>query len=140
MENLTLLINFLWTSARALIYLTSISYHVTLTFEFDIKFYISSLCDKTYLGLPFTFKQWVLQFRPNDVSLEYFERQVLSMETNIIDLWPLPWILAYFLETLTLSITFQQWVVELWYFIWTFIVTRPFHWYQHFLPMTFDLF
>ena len=31
-----------------------------------------------------------------------------------------------FFETLTLLITFEQWVLELWYFTWIFSVVRPF--------------
>ena len=29
-------------------------------------------------------------------------------------------------ETLTLRITFEQWVLKLWYFTWVFLVIRPF--------------
>ena len=34
-------------------------------------------------------------------------------------------------ETLTLPITFEQWIRELWYFTWVFLLKRPFHGYQH---------
>ena len=37
-------------------------------------------------------------------------------------------------ETLTLLITFEQWVLELWYFTWIFPVLRPFRGYHYFLP------
>ena len=43
-------------------------------------------------------------------------------------------------ETLTLLITFEQWVLELWYFTWIFPVIRPFHGYHFFFhPLTFTL-
>ena len=35
-------------------------------------------------------------------------------------------------ETLTLLITFEQWVLELWYFTWVFLVIRPFSGYNYF--------
>ena len=40
-----------------------------------------------------------------------------------------------FLETLTLLITFKQWVLELCYITWVFQVTTPFRRYQHFLTL-----
>ena len=49
-------------------------------------------------------------------------------------LWPWPWSLTYFCKTLTLLITFEQWVLELWYFTWVFLVIRPFCWYLTFWP------
>ena len=42
-------------------------------------------------------------------------------------------------ETLTLLITFEQWMLELWYFTWIFPVIRPFHGYHYFLPCDLDL-
>ena len=42
-------------------------------------------------------------------------------------------------ETLTLLITFEQWVLELWYFTWIFSVIRPFPGYHYFLPCDLDL-
>ena len=44
-----------------------------------------------------------------------------------------------FLETLTLLITFEQWVLELWYFTWVFLVIRPFRGYHYFLSCDLDL-
>ena len=35
---------------------------------------------------------------------------------HIFLLWPLPWSLTNYLKTLTLLITFEQWVLGLWYF------------------------
>ena len=40
---------------------------------------------------------------------------------------------------LTLVITFDQWVLELWYFTWMFPVARPFCVYSHFYPVTLTL-
>ena len=37
-------------------------------------------------------------------------------------------------ETLTLLITFEQRMLELWYFTWVFLVIRPFCGYHYFLP------
>ena len=56
-----------------------------------------------------------------------------------LTLWPWPLSLTYFLKTLTLQITFEQWVLELWYFTWVFLVIRPFCWYHYFLPCDLDL-
>ena len=89
---------------------------VTLTLEFDpffenfnlannfwivgaraLIFLMSIPCDKTF--------QWVPLF---------------------FTLWPWPWSLTYFLKILTLLITFEQWVLELQYFTWVFLVIRPF--------------
>ena len=55
-------------------------------------------------------------------------------------LWPWPWSLTHFLKTLTLRhvITFEQCVLELWYFTWIFLVLRPFREYQHFWPCDLD--
>ena len=42
-------------------------------------------------------------------------------------------------ETLTLLVTFEQWVLELWYFTWIFPVMRHFCWYHYFWPCDLDL-
>ena len=42
-------------------------------------------------------------------------------------------------ETLTLLITFEQWVLELWYFTGIFLVIRPFRGYHYFWPCDLDL-
>ena len=45
-----------------------------------------------------------------------------------------------FVTNLTLLITFKELVVEIWYFTWVIIVTRPFSEYQHFVdPVTLTL-
>ena len=95
---------------------------VTLTLEFDLLFknfnlvnnfwtvsskalifHMSIPCDKTF--------QWVPLF---------------------FTMWPWPSCLIYFLKTLNLLITFEQWVLELWYFTWVFLVIRPFSGYHYF--------
>ena len=53
--------------------------------------------------------------------------------------WPCTCSLTYLLKTLTLLITFQQWVLELCCFTWVFLVIRPFCKYQHFLHCDLDL-
>ena len=45
-------------------------------------------------------------------------------------LWPWPWSLTSFLKTLTLQITFEQWVLDLSYCTWAFLVTRSSNWFQ----------
>ena len=50
-------------------------------------------------------------------------------------LWHWLWSMTHFLKTLTLLITFEQWVVELWYFKWIFRVIRPFHGYHYFFTL-----
>mgnify|MGYP003683288813 CR=1 FL=1 len=42
-------------------------------------------------------------------------------------------------ETLTLLITFEQWMLELWYFTWVFLVIRLFRGYHYFWPCDIDL-
>ena len=55
---------------------------------------------------------------------------------HFFTLWPWPLSLTYFLKTLTLLITFEQWVPQLWYFTWVFLVIRPFSGYHFFYPVT----
>ena len=73
-------------------------------------FHMSISCDKTFLWLPLFFT-----------------------------LWPWPWSLIHFLKTLTLLITFEQWLLDLWYFTWVFLVIRPFLGYHYFWPSDLDL-
>ena len=60
-------------------------------------FHMSIPCDKTFPWVP-------LLFYPVTLTLEFDS----------------------FFETQTLLIIFEQWVLELWYFIWIFHVIRPF--------------
>ena len=74
-------------------------------------FHMSIPCDKTFLWVPLF---WTL--------------------------WPWPWSMTHFLKTLTLLITFEQWVLELWYFTWVSLVIRPFRVFHYVLPLlTFTL-
>ena len=73
-----------------------------------------------------------------DILHKYSLWQGHSMGTNIFYLVTLT--LICLLKTLTLVITFEQWMLELWYFTGVFLVTRPFRCYQHFLPLEFNLF
>ena len=107
----------------------NIFYPVTLTLEFYLFlenfnlnynfltvnagawiFYINILCDETFLWAP--------------------EKKV-NIHTHVSNLWPWPRNLTYFLKTFTLLITFQQWMLELWYFTWIFPVIRSFYWPGH---------
>ena len=56
-----------------------------------------------------------------------------------LTLWPWPLSLTYFLKTLTLRISFEHWVLELWYFTWVFLVIIPFSGYHCFWPCDLDL-
>jgi hypothetical protein len=47
--------------------------------------------------------------------------------------------LTNFLKTWTLAISFEWQVIRLSYFIYVFLMTRPFYWYQHFWPCDLDL-
>ena len=67
-------------------------------------FHTSILCDKTFPWVPLFFT-----------------------------LWPWPWSLTHFLKTLTMLITFEQWVLELWYFTWVFLVLKTFPCFHYFL-------
>ena len=71
----------------------------------DLIFHMSIPCDKTFLCVLIYFTLW-------------------------------PWILSlsYFLKTLTLQITFEQLVVELWYFTGASLVIRLFRGFHYFLP------
>ena len=56
-----------------------------------------------------------------------------------LTLWPWPGSLTHYLKTLTLPITFEQWVLELWYFTWVFIVIGLLRGYHYFLICDLDL-
>ena len=78
------------------------------------------------------------------VRVWYFTRIFLMIRPFrgylILPLWPWPWSLTYFLKTLlTMLITFEQWVLELWYLTWVLSVARPFCVYHYFLHVTLTL-
>ena len=58
--------------------------------------------------------------------------KTFSLVPLFFTLWPWPSCFTHFLTTLTLLITFEQWVLELWYFTWVFLVIRPFSEYHYF--------
>ena len=65
--------------------------------------------------------------------------KTFHMMPKFLTLWPWPSSLTYFWKTLTLAINFKPEVIELSYCICVFLVTRPFTWYQNFLPCDLDL-
>jgi hypothetical protein len=62
-----------------------------------------------------------------------------SWVPKFLTLWPWPWYLTYLLKTFTLPITFEWYVLALWYFTWVFLMARPFHGYKTFWPCDLDL-
>jgi hypothetical protein len=58
---------------------------------------------------------------------------------NFLILWPWPWSLTHFSITLTLAISFEWQVIRLSYFIYFFLMIRPFYWYQNVWPCDLDL-
>ena len=103
---------------------TIIFYPVTLTLEFDLfsenfnfannfwivsaralLFHMSIPCNKTFPWVPF--------FLSCDLTLEFDP----------------------FLKPLNLLITFEQWLLELWYFTWVSFVIRPFRGYHLFFTL-----
>ena len=75
-----------------------------------LMFHMSIPCDKTFSWIPLFFT-----------------------------LWPWPRSLTHFLKTLPLLITFEQWVLEHWYYTWVFLVTRPFCGWHYLWPCDLDL-
>ena len=73
-------------------------------------FHINNSCDKTFPWVPLFFTLWP---------------------------WPCSW--THFFENFNLLITFEQSVLELWYFTWIFPEIRPFRVYHYFLPCDLDL-
>ena len=65
--------------------------------------------------------------------------KIFSWVPLFFTLWSWPWSLTHFFETLTLLITSEQWVLELWYFKWVFFVMRNFRGYHYFLTCDLDL-
>ena len=61
------------------------------------------------------------------------------MGTLIFDPVTLTLSLTHFIKTFTFLITFEQWVLELWYFTWVFHVIRLFPGYHYSLPCNLDL-
>ena len=53
-----------------------------------------------------------------------------------LGIWPFLWKKPFYL---LINVTFKQWVLEIWYFIWVFLVTEPFQENQHISYPDFDL-
>ena len=68
-----------------------------------------------------------------------FHMNIPCDKTLFFDTVTLTLSLTHFLKTLTLLITFEQWVPELWYFIWVFLVIIPFRGYHYFWLCDLDL-
>ena len=103
---------------------------VTLTLEFDPFFENFNLANNF----------WIVGARALIFSHEYHMRQELSVSTNGFDLVTLTLVFDLLCENLlTFLITMELWGLELWYVIWVFLVTEPFHGYQYFLPCDLDL-
>ena len=64
---------------------------------------------------------WTLSAWASIFQMKFFVTRPLR-----VTLWPWHWSLTHFLKTLTLPITSKQWVLELWYSPWVFLVTKPF--------------
>ena len=98
-------------------------------------FHMSIHCDKIFPWVPlfFTLLPWpwsLTHFFENFNLADNFwtvSARSLIFHTSIscdktfpwvplfFTLWPWPWSLTHFLKTITLLITFEQWVLELWY-------------------------
>ena len=88
----------------------NLAYNFWTAYARALIFHMSIPCDKTF--------QWYYYFLPCGLDL---------------GVWP------NFLKTLILLISFEQWVLRLWYFTWIFLVIRPFRGYHYFLPCDLDL-
>ena len=64
---------------------------------------------------------------------------LITFEQWVLELWYFTWSLTHFLKTLTLLITFEKWVPKLLYSIWFFLVIRPFRGFHFFVPCDLDL-
>ena len=111
-------------------------------------FHMSISCDKTFLCAPTLLTLWP---SPYYLVLEYYllleniklvknfwtvSATVYSFHMNIYSgkvfpwvlvfftLWHWSWNLTYFLNPLTCLITFEHWVLNLWFFTWKFYETR----------------
>jgi hypothetical protein len=84
---------------------------VTLTLLFDL------LIKNINLGYIF----WMVCTRTLIFIWVFFFWQDLSMGTNRFDLVPWPWCLTYTVKILTMPISFEWCLLELWYFTWEFV-------------------
>ena len=100
---------------------------LTLTLEFDI--FIENI------NLAYIF--WTVSARALIFHMSILSDKTFPWVATFFTLLPWPWSWPIYEKTLTL-VTVEQWVLELWYFIWV-LVTRPFLGYQLFYPMALTL-
>ena len=126
-------------------------------------FYMSICCDKTFPLVPLFFTMWprlwslthsfkylnsAYNFCTVSAKALIFHRSICCDKTFLwiplfFTLWPWRWSLTKLLKLLTLLITFEQWVLELWSFKWVSLVIRLFRGFHYFdlvtLTWKFDL-
>ena len=128
--NFNLANNFWTMSARALIFHMNIpcdrpfrGYHYfwpcALTLEFD----------RFFENFNLAYNFWTVSAKALIFHMNIPCDKNFSWVPLFFTLWPWPWSLTQFLKTLTLLITFKQWVLELWYFTWIFPVISMICWY-----------
>ena len=135
-ETLTLLITFeqwvleLWYFTWVfLVIRPSRGYHYFLSCDLDLGVW------PTYLKLNLAYNFWTVSARALIFHMSITCDKTFSWVPLFFTLWPWPWSLIHFLKTWTLLITFEQWVLELWYFTWVFLVIRPFCEYHYFFTL-----
>ena len=106
-----------------------IFYLVALTLEFD----------PFVKKLNLAYNYWTVSTRALIFHMNITCDKTFLLKPLFLTLWSWPWSLTDFLKTLTLLITFEQWVLELWYLTWVFFVIRTFRGYQQFWPCDLDL-
>ena len=82
---------------------------------------------------------WTVSARVYTFHINVSRGKAFPWVPTFFILWPWPWSPTNFLKILTLLITFQQLVLELWYFTWIFYETRPSHGNQQFWPCDLNL-
>ena len=98
---------------------------VSLTLEFDLLF-------KNF-NLAYNF--WTVSARALIFHMIIPCDKTFQWVPLFFTLWPWPWSLTHFLKTLTLLITVELWVLELWYFTWVLLVIRPLSGYHYFFTL-----
>ena len=134
--NFNLVYNFWTVSARALIFYLSIPCDKTFPWE-----QLVLPCDldlgvgPCFVSLNLANNLWTASDRALIFHISIPCDKTFPWVPLFFTLWPWPWILTYFLKTLTLLITFEQWELELLsYCNWAFLVTRFSLEYQDICP------
>ena len=113
-------------------------------------FYMNIPCDKTspWVLLFFTLWPWGLThyFENFNLTNNFWtvRARALIFHMSIPCDKTFPWVPLFFLPCylklgvwpIFWKLTFVQWMLELWYSTWVFVVSRPFSVYQHFYPVT----